>query len=572
MFDSLGRPNVSALPVVSRAGRLMAFDQSGNPTTLPVVVPGPGLAPGAYISAKDFGAKGDGVTDDTLAIQAAVDYAAVSGRALLLDGVFLVSGVSIPSGLTAIGAHQSDGLTGTGTVGGLVGGLHSIRLQNLSLYGSLKLEIGGISANRAHNIYVSDIYVETSGTDGIRLIYIDGLTATRLRVRMTDPTEKNNLGVMFGNVGYATVDDIRVSGYVSGGIACAGTATTAQPSLYRSQLSNLYVEKETGYVPAIGAHGIYLLGAQETVFNGLFVNGDWTNSAEYSLKFRDSHDCLLSYVRAKTVRVSADNNTIHVQHTLRNRFSDVLCENFVIFKDVDGSISDLTLEDVRCTASFSSNAVDGPVWITGNFYTAQAIDVNAQGCIFSRATVDIPKMDGSGARFANATLVAKNSHFLQDVRVHNQAYSIHNSTIDGNLIHTSGSTDAEFTLVASNVSVGGEMRVNSGGNRVITAIFKNVSIAGDEVSGIAANPNVKKYAGVAFGDRYYQIGDQYLVAPPLSASALAIGSIGNAINISGKYAGRMVWDTTNNRMMRASGPAAADPWYVVDGSASITPA
>jgi hypothetical protein len=54
-------------------------------------------------------------------------------------------------------------------------------------------------------------------------------------------------------------------------------------------------------------------------------------------------------------------------------------------------------------------------------------------------------------------------------------------------------------------------------------------------------------------------------------TAANIAAVGNAINTTGKYAGKLVWDTTNNRLMRASNNNAADLWYVIDGSASVTP-
>jgi|694.fasta_scaffold123296_2 hypothetical protein len=55
------------------------------------------------------------------------------------------------------------------------------------------------------------------------------------------------------------------------------------------------------------------------------------------------------------------------------------------------------------------------------------------------------------------------------------------------------------------------------------------------------------------------------------ATAAAIAAVGNAINTTGKFGGKLVWDSTNNRLLRTQGGAAADPWYVVDGSASVTP-
>lgn len=56
------------------------------------------------------------------------------------------------------------------------------------------------------------------------------------------------------------------------------------------------------------------------------------------------------------------------------------------------------------------------------------------------------------------------------------------------------------------------------------------------------------------------------------ATATAIADVTNAINTTGKFKNKRVWDTTNNREMRASGATAASAWYVIDGSASVTPA
>lgn len=57
--------------------------------------------------------------------------------------------------------------------------------------------------------------------------------------------------------------------------------------------------------------------------------------------------------------------------------------------------------------------------------------------------------------------------------------------------------------------------------------------------------------------------------PTDTASQIAAASSG--INTSAKFAGKLVKDTTNNRLVIARGSAATDPWDVVDGSASVTP-
>lgn len=56
-----------------------------------------------------------------------------------------------------------------------------------------------------------------------------------------------------------------------------------------------------------------------------------------------------------------------------------------------------------------------------------------------------------------------------------------------------------------------------------------------------------------------------------TATAAAIADITNAINTANKVAGKVVYDTTNNRIMIASGAVNNSPWYVADGSAFVTP-
>lgn len=55
-------------------------------------------------------------------------------------------------------------------------------------------------------------------------------------------------------------------------------------------------------------------------------------------------------------------------------------------------------------------------------------------------------------------------------------------------------------------------------------------------------------------------------------SAANIAAIGHAVNTSGKFAGRIVFDTTNNRYMRATGATAASPWRTLEGVTAVTPA
>lgn len=57
-----------------------------------------------------------------------------------------------------------------------------------------------------------------------------------------------------------------------------------------------------------------------------------------------------------------------------------------------------------------------------------------------------------------------------------------------------------------------------------------------------------------------------------SYTAANIADKSSTANTVDKYEGLYVWDTTNNRLMRSSGSTDVSPWWVVDGSTSVTPA
>lgn len=57
-----------------------------------------------------------------------------------------------------------------------------------------------------------------------------------------------------------------------------------------------------------------------------------------------------------------------------------------------------------------------------------------------------------------------------------------------------------------------------------------------------------------------------------SVTASDIADKTSDVNTVNKYAGLMVWDTTNHRLMRSEGSTDVSDWWVVDGSTSVTPA
>ena len=58
----------------------------------------------------------------------------------------------------------------------------------------------------------------------------------------------------------------------------------------------------------------------------------------------------------------------------------------------------------------------------------------------------------------------------------------------------------------------------------------------------------------------------------ITATAADLGAIANAINTTGKFAGKQVWDSTNNVPLWAKGSTAGSVWIDGAGTTIITPA
>ena len=57
-----------------------------------------------------------------------------------------------------------------------------------------------------------------------------------------------------------------------------------------------------------------------------------------------------------------------------------------------------------------------------------------------------------------------------------------------------------------------------------------------------------------------------------SVSAAALQAVGNAVNVSNKYIGLQIINTTDNKLYYATGATATSAWRSVDGATVITPA
>lgn len=157
------------------------------------------------VSITDFGAIGDGTTDNSVAIRAAIDHAkSIEGDVYVPEGTFLHKGLLTLDGLILFGEGRGSVLKAIGGEGQppeqavvLTGDGAAIRNVVLDASGNLKgtLDVSAkLLVKDAVNFEVSGISILNSFSDGIRVVNSSG-------------------GVIQGNaLRFATVDTIKVTG------------------------------------------------------------------------------------------------------------------------------------------------------------------------------------------------------------------------------------------------------------------------------------------------------------------------------------------------------------------------
>lgn len=153
------------------------------------------------ISARRFGAKGDGVTDDTAALQALIDSSSLTGKTAVLSkgASYVISGVlNLPEGVTF------DGMGST--------------LLVPTLYGNVAFSFQGNNAT-LKNIRVLQTTVTgtTDNTRGLAATARTGLTLDNVTIEATQPGagagNLNRTGIAFTDCSELTLRNVRVKNF-----------------------------------------------------------------------------------------------------------------------------------------------------------------------------------------------------------------------------------------------------------------------------------------------------------------------------------------------------------------------
>ncbi|ROO82574.1 pectate lyase-like protein [Actinocorallia herbida] len=174
----------TAAPAVPASGAFALFSDSGAPTLMDsagnTVVIGAGAAAAlGYISVKDHGAVGDGVADDTLAIQAAIDALPSAGGVVWVPpGTYkITAALELRPYLALIGTGVNSSIIkqATGSADCLAGvDVHHLTIKDLQLQGPGSGSGDGLVLTRSvegnvRYVRLDSVYVRLFGGDGVAI-------------------------------------------------------------------------------------------------------------------------------------------------------------------------------------------------------------------------------------------------------------------------------------------------------------------------------------------------------------------------------------------------------------------
>lgn len=241
------------------------------------------------VSVKDFGAVGDGVTDDTAAIQAAIDsfnpylaqYSLFSGVVFLPKGTYKVSQLLLRNGVVLRGDGRGTRITGTTNAAIIkqsantsANGLQTYSafgIQDLNIVGSNTLCDGSYSLQDAIYLSNSDTY-NSASYSFIKNVHI--FFAGGNGINVYKPTVTNS---QYGWTQFGRIEDVIIQGCYGYGFLSGGVTGN-------SDFSSMYVNIN---IAACYSGGFKLTGGNDNYIRALVNNtgtcvtptGTYTNTA-----------------------------------------------------------------------------------------------------------------------------------------------------------------------------------------------------------------------------------------------------------------------------------------------------
>jgi Pectate lyase superfamily protein len=225
------------------------------------------------VSVKDYGAIGDGVNDDTKAIQRTVDNAFQDGKVVLLPkgGYKITSPIVIHRGVELYGSGYGFGsslipygcdaiwIKGDTQEGGFA---FRNKLQSINVNMVNAKESDGLVIHKAYNIKLEDIFIFNSSAVGINLNFVKHVTIDNVIVY--GDNSKNSVGIRIKN-GIANFYNIDIE------------QTNIGLEVGPDVSDNSHISVFGGFIERFETYGIKINDSRNNTFIGLNIQADSKN-------------------------------------------------------------------------------------------------------------------------------------------------------------------------------------------------------------------------------------------------------------------------------------------------------
>jgi len=453
---------IEVLPVGATTASQVSFTQAGSTYNRNVQ-----LKLQESVSVTDFGATGDGATNDTVAIQAAIDHVAANGGVLTFPA----------------GTYMSDSLQVTPTASFKINGTGTIKKRTNA-------------ANNMLQIQGTTLPVSVTG------ITLDGDFTTHA---------EGGQGLVGYNISNMLVDGVTITDVKNSGVIIYTDGTIHENNIIR----NCTVNGESNI-----KNGLLIVDCK----NSGIETSSVFNVTEFALELKNS--CTNSWIRNCLVD-GCDLQAIALGQTTGTGPS--YCD-----------ISNVTIK-----------ASDGAIELSNGQYNS-----------FNQITCDFTGAPGTINNGINCSNEVKNCTFtnISMLNLPTAIYAIRfrtnniNNLVKFSSIEKDGSGDAfRFDATATlNTVVSDRYTINDVLKEDLRPYVSDASTGGTNLLvslRTTATENNDTPTGTNTG----------------------LNDITNAINTENKYAGKRVWNTSDNRPVYAVGSAAGDVWNDAAGSTYNTP-
>lgn len=169
-----------------------------------------------WLNVRDFGAKGDGVTNDTAAIQGAINAAIICGIPAKGAGVFLPPGRYLHTGLTIT---RPVFIQGCGLTGNIVE--YSVWSGSELIYNGTGTAItiaGDVNSNFCHRVFLQDFAITSTGSAaiGLSVTRCEECDFTRIRIGGVNSNGFSQYGIYAQHFSLSTIHKCVIQGHGTG--------------------------------------------------------------------------------------------------------------------------------------------------------------------------------------------------------------------------------------------------------------------------------------------------------------------------------------------------------------------